>query len=57
MGQKYDASLFAMISNSKKRPDTVTIGRLFDSHLLDMVELKLVNFKPTSEFKVSCSWF
>jgi ribosome production factor 2 len=55
MGQKYDASLFAMISNSKKRPDTVTIGRLFDSHLLDMVELKLVNFKPTSEFKVSYS--
>jgi len=51
MGQKYDASLFMMISNARKRPNSVTLGRLFDFHLLDMVELKLLSFKPISEFK------
>lgn len=53
MGQKYDSSLFMMVSSSKKRPNAVTLGRLFDFQLLDMVELQLVNFKPSSEFKVS----
>jgi ribosome production factor 2 len=51
MGQKYDSSLFMMISNARKRPNAVTFGRLFDSQLLDMVELKLMNFKSISEFK------
>lgn len=53
MGQKYDSSLFMMVSTSKKRPNSVTFGRLFDQQLLDMVELQLVDYKPTSEFKVS----
>jgi ribosome production factor 2 len=53
MGQKYDSSLFMMISSSKKRPDAVTLGRLFDFQLLDMVELQLVSFKPSFQFKVT----
>jgi len=51
MGQKYDSSLFMLVSNSKKRPNAVTFGRLFDHHLLDMVELQMLNYKPNSEFK------
>jgi ribosome production factor 2 len=53
MSQKYDASLFMLISNSRKRPNSVTLGRMFDHHLLDMVELQLVDFKPASHFKVT----
>lgn len=52
MSQKYDASLFMMISDSRKRPNAVTLGRMFDHQLLDMVELQLLDFKPTSHFKV-----
>jgi ribosome production factor 2 len=52
MAQKYDASLFMLVSNSRKRPNSVTLGRMFDNHLLDMVELQLVDFKPASHFKV-----
>ncbi|KAI6241264.1 Ribosome production factor 2-like protein [Aphelenchoides fujianensis] len=51
MGQKYDASLFLMVSKSKRYPDAVTLGRLFDFQLLDMVDLKLLNYKPPSDFK------
>lgn len=36
-----EMSLFACASHTKKRPNTVTIGRLFDYHVLDMVELIL----------------
>jgi len=36
-----EMSLFASASHTKKRPNTVTIGRMFDYHVLDMVELVL----------------
>lgn len=36
-----EMSLFAAASHTKKRPNTVTIGRMFDYHVLDMVELVL----------------
>eukprot|EP01129_Flabellula_baltica_P012618 TRINITY_DN571_c0_g1_i1.p1 TRINITY_DN571_c0_g1~~TRINITY_DN571_c0_g1_i1.p1 ORF type:complete len:890 (-),score=203.17 TRINITY_DN571_c0_g1_i1:2435-5074(-) len=43
---KSDASLFAYGSHSKKRPDNLVIGRLFEYHILDMVELRLVKYTP-----------
>ncbi|CAD5206570.1 unnamed protein product [Bursaphelenchus okinawaensis] len=51
MTSKYDSSLFCMVSNSKKRPNTVCLGRMFDYLLLDMVDLKLTNYIPQSKFK------
>ncbi|CAJ0575515.1 unnamed protein product, partial [Mesorhabditis spiculigera] len=49
---KYDASLFFFGANSKKHPNSVTFGRMHDGHLLDMVGLKVVDYKPLSEFNV-----
>ena len=36
-----EMSLFACASHTKKRPNTITIGRMFDYHVMDMVELIL----------------
>jgi len=52
---KNDASLFAFGSHSKKRPQNMILGRFFDYHLLDMVELGVENYKPLSEFKTESS--
>ncbi|KAF8365819.1 hypothetical protein PRIPAC_83648 [Pristionchus pacificus] len=49
---KFDTSLFLFGSNSKKRPNALIFGRLFDGQLLDMVELKITSFTPSSEFNV-----
>ena len=43
-------NLFCFISNSKKRPDNLIIGRTFDRKLLDMVELHVKEFKSSEEF-------
>ncbi|KAK4316034.1 hypothetical protein Pmani_012779 [Petrolisthes manimaculis] len=48
---KNDSSLFCMATHSKKRPNNIVIGRMFDHHLLDMVELGVENYAPLSEFK------
>lgn len=40
--KKADAALFALASHTKKRPSTLTFGRLFDGSLLDMVEVHIV---------------
>uniref|UniRef100_A0A1I7YJK9 Ribosome production factor 2 homolog n=1 Tax=Steinernema glaseri TaxID=37863 RepID=A0A1I7YJK9_9BILA len=48
---KYDSSLFLFGSNSKKRPNSLTFGRTFDSNLLDMVEMQVENYVPSLEFK------
>lgn len=39
LSQKNDCSIFAIASHSKKRPDNLVVGRTFNGHLLDMVEL------------------
>ena len=36
-----EMSLFACAGHTKKRPNTITIGRTFDYHVMDMVELIL----------------
>lgn len=37
--------MFCFVSNSKKRPNNLIIGRTFDKKILDMVELNLIEFK------------
>lgn len=48
-----DASLFSYVSHSKKRPQNLVMGRLFDFQILDMVELSVdaATFKPMSDFE------
>jgi ribosome production factor 2 len=43
-----DGSLIVIGSNSKKRPNNLIFGRLFDSHFLDLVEFKLNSFEETA---------
>lgn len=38
-------------STSKKRPDNLIVGRLYDSQVLDMVELAIKSCKALKEFK------
>jgi len=51
LSNKSDCSLFAFGSHSKKRPNTIIFGRLFDYNLLDMVEVGIENFQPLEQFK------
>lgn len=51
LSQKYDASLFCTASHTKKRPNNIILGRMYDHHLLDMVELGLENYRALAEFK------
>ncbi|CAH1800324.1 unnamed protein product [Owenia fusiformis] len=48
---KNDASLFMFGSHQKKRPNNLVLGRFFDHHLLDMVELGIDKFKSMAQFK------
>ena len=38
-------------SNSKKRANTLVVGRLFDGNVMDMFEFAIEEFKPLEEFK------
>jgi len=42
---KRDCGLFAFGSHTKKRPNSLFLGRLFNEHLLDLVEFEIKNFK------------
>ncbi|XP_054163508.1 ribosome production factor 2 homolog [Oppia nitens] len=52
MCNKNNASLFMFANHSKKRPNNLIIGRTFDDHILDMVELGFDNYKSLNEFKI-----
>jgi ribosome production factor 2 len=51
--QKNDSSLFMFGNHNKKRPNNLIIGRMFDYHLLDMVELGVESFTPLQDFKTA----
>ncbi|XP_071738234.1 ribosome production factor 2 homolog [Rutidosis leptorrhynchoides] len=47
---KTDCSLFVFGSHSKKRPDNLVIGRTYDHHIYDLVEVGVENFKSMASF-------
>lgn len=49
--KKNDASMFMFTSHNKKRPHNLILGRMYDSHLLDMVEFGIEHYKGLKEFK------
>ncbi|XP_061176651.1 ribosome production factor 2 homolog [Saccostrea echinata] len=48
--KKTDASLFMFGSHNKKRPNNLVLGRLFDFHILDMIELGVEKFVSMTDF-------
>lgn len=59
LANKNDCHLFLLGSHSKKRPDNIVIGRVYDEQILDMIEFGLKQYKGMSDFKnekigVSC---
>eukprot|EP01031_Cornospumella_fuschlensis_P032979 gene32979-39884_t len=50
LGPKNDCGLFALASHSKKRPNNLVLGRLYDGHILDMYEFGVTDFHSVTEF-------
>ena len=48
---KSDAPLFLFGNHNKKRPHNIVMGRMFDAHVLDMIELGVASYTPMQEFK------
>uniref|UniRef100_A0A3B3Q6S1 Ribosome production factor 2 homolog n=1 Tax=Paramormyrops kingsleyae TaxID=1676925 RepID=A0A3B3Q6S1_9TELE len=53
--KKSDCSLFLFGSHNKKRPNNFVFGRMFDYHVLDMIELGIEKFVSLKEIKVNAS--
>lgn len=47
---KTDCSIFVYGSHTKKRPDNLVIGRTYDHHIYDLVEVGVENFKSMNTF-------
>lgn len=47
---KQDASLFSLAKHSKKRPNSLLCGRLFNGQILDMFEFSIEDVKPLSNY-------
>ncbi|KAM2878210.1 hypothetical protein FF1_013833 [Malus domestica] len=47
---KTDCSIFVFGSHSKKRPDNLVLGRTYDHHIYDLVEVGVENYKPLESF-------
>jgi ribosome production factor 2 len=48
---KNDCHLFVFGSHSKKRPDNIIMGRVYDNQILDMIEFGVKQFRSLKEFK------
>ncbi|KAF3323106.1 ribosome production factor 2 [Carex littledalei] len=48
---KTDCSLFVYGAHSKKRPNNLVLGRTYDHHIYDLVEVGVENFKSMESFK------
>lgn len=51
--KKHETSLFVMSSHSKKRPDNLVIGRMFNYSLLDMIEMHVESVECMKDFPCS----
>ncbi|XP_060609157.2 ribosome production factor 2 homolog isoform X1 [Anolis sagrei] len=51
--KKSDCSLFMFGSHNKKRPNNLIIGRMYDYHVLDMIELGIEKFVALKDIKNS----
>ncbi|XP_030374964.1 ribosome production factor 2 homolog [Scaptodrosophila lebanonensis] len=51
LAMKNDAAQFAFGSTSKKRPDNIVLGRIFENEILDMFELGIKRYLSISDFK------
>ena len=49
--KKNNSTFFALSSHNKKHPMNITLGCLFDFHLLDYFDFEVTNFLPMSYFK------
>lgn len=45
-----NCSLFALGTHTKKRPDNLTLGRMYDFRLYDAIEFGVLNFAPIRSF-------
>jgi len=52
-GKKQDSSLFLFGNHNKKRPNNLIMGRMYDYHLLDMIELGIESYVPLKDFKTA----
>ena len=48
--ERSDSSLFCLGQHSKKRPNNLVIGRMFNFQLLDMLELGVTSHTPITHF-------
>lgn len=55
MCARNECSLFLFSSHSKKRPNNLTMGRLFNDRLLDMVEFGVDNYKAIQDLPARVS--
>jgi ribosome production factor 2 len=55
--KKHDTSLFAFGSHSKKRPNNLVLGRLYDGVILDMAEFSIENYKAMNHSSKTMSSF
>lgn len=53
--QKNECPLFLFTSHSKKRPNNLVMGRLFDGGVLDMIEFGVEHYKAIEDFPARIS--